>query len=75
MPSQITKPVALDETLQDLVAKTQLVADKLTPVIDSSLSPTSTNPVQNKVVTAAISALNATGITVENGMIAVTYDE
>lgn len=59
MPNQITKPPALDETLQDLVAKTQLVADKLTPVIDSALSPTSTNPVQNKVVTKNVTALQA----------------
>ena len=55
--AQSVEPILLDSTGQDMVTALNLIANK---TVDSALSDTSTNPVQNKVVKAAIDAKQAT---------------
>lgn len=55
----ISKPIVLDESLKDLSSKIQTLSTKLTPAVDTNMSTVSTNPVQNKVVTTRINAVES----------------
>ena len=55
--AQSVDPILLDSTGQDIVTALNAIANK---TVDSALSTTSENPVQNKVVTAAINGKQAT---------------
>lgn len=52
----LSAPPILDSTAQDMVTALNLIATK---TVDSALSDTSINPVQNKVVKAAIDGKQA----------------
>lgn len=52
----VTDPIILDSTGQDIVTALNTIANK---TVDSELSTTSVNPVQNKVITTALNGKQA----------------
>ena len=80
--ANITQAVAGNTTRQDLVPSAKAVNDAITSAVnnipkitvDSALSTTSVNPVQNKVVTAAINAIEAVNITQNNRLSSLSDD-
>lgn len=64
--------------IKDPVAR-QIAEAAASLTVDSALSDTSTNPVQNKVITGEVtqlkSHLEAVGLSVVDGAINITYEE
>ena len=80
--ANIAQTVAGNTTRQDLVPSAKAVNDAITSAVnnipkitvDAALSATSVNPVQNKVVTAAINAIEAVNITQNNRLSSLSDD-
>lgn len=55
--AQLVEPILLDSTGQDIVTALNAIANT---TVDTALSPTSANPVQNAVITTAINGKQRT---------------